>query len=248
MLEDRKSPGISQTARSATAHIENPGVLASMLGIIRRDLLLAFRRRQDLANPLVFFVIVITLFPLGVSPEKSFLASAAAGVIWVAALLATLLSLDSLFRADYEDGALEQLLLIPQPLFLLVLGKVLAYWLVTGVPLILLSPLLAIMLHLDVQLLPVLLLSLLLGTPVLSLIGAIGAALTVGLRFGGVLLSLLILPLYIPVLIFGTGTVQAAANGMPVQGSMAMMGALLLFALVTTPFAAAAGLRISIAN
>jgi heme exporter protein B len=225
-----------------------PGVWQSFVAVIKRDLLLAFRRRQDLANPVVFFVIVISLFPLGVSPDKTFLATAAAGVIWVAALLATLLSLDSLFRADYEDGALEQMLLSPQPLFLLVLGKILAHWLVTGVPLILLSPVLGIMLHLDESLLGTLVLTLLLGTPVLSLIGAIGAALTVGLRVGGVLISLLILPLYIPILIFGTGTVKAAATGMPFTAYLAIQGALLMLAIVLSPFAAAAALRISVAN
>ena len=225
-----------------------PGMLQSLFAIIKRDLLLAFRRRQDMANPLVFFVIVISLFPLGVSPEKTFLATAAAGILWVAALLATLLSLDGLFRADYEDGALEQMILSPQPLFVLVLGKVFAHWLVTGVPLILLSPVLGIMLHLNESLLGVMVLTLLIGTPVLSLIGAIGAALTVGLRVGGVLLSLLILPLYIPVLIFGTGAVQAAEAGMPVAAYLAMQAAILVLALVLTPFAVSAALKISVSN
>ncbi len=216
--------------------------------VVKRDLLLAFRRRQDLANPLIFFVIVISLFPLGVSPDPVFLATSAAGVVWVAALLATLLSLDAMFRADYEDGALEQMILTPQPLFLLVLGKILAHWLVTGLPLILLSPILAIMLHLDESLLSILVLTLVVGTPVLSLIGAIGAALTVGLRVGGVLISLLILPLYIPVLIFGTGTVQAAAGGSEYAGFLAIQGAILMLALALAPFAAAAGLKISVSN
>ena len=225
-----------------------PGMASSLVAVIKRDLVLAFRRRQDLANPLVFFVIVVSLFPLGVSPEKSFLATAAAGVVWVAALLATLLSLDSLFRADFEDGALEQMILSPQPLFLLVLGKVFAHWLVTGVPLILLSPILGLMLHLDEKLLGILVLTLIIGTPVLSLIGAIGAALTVGLRVGGVLLSLLILPLYIPILIFGTGTVQAAGAGMEYHAYLAIQGAIFMFSLVISPFAAGAALKISVSN
>lgn len=223
-------------------------MLQSLLATIKRDLLLAYRRRQDLANPLVFFVIVISLFPLGVSPDKTFLATAAAGIVWVAALLATLLSLDGLFRADFEDGALEQMVLSPQPLFLLALGKIIAHWLVTGVPLILLSPVLGIMLHLDEGVLGVMVYTLLVGTPVLSLIGAIGAALTVSLRVGGVLLSLLILPLYIPVLIFGTGAVQAAEAGMPTEAHLAMQAAILVLALVLAPFAVAAALKISMSN
>ncbi len=220
----------------------------AFFAIVKRDLMLAFRHRQDLANPLIFFVIVISLFPLGVSPDHEFLSKAAAGVVWVAALLATLLSLDSLFRADFEDGALEQMILTPQPLFMLVLAKILAHWLVTGLPLILLSPILAIMLHLDELFVGVLVLTLLIGTPVLSLIGAIGAALTVGLRVGGVLISLLILPLYIPILIFGTGTVQAASAGMEYSGFLAIQGAILMLALALAPFAAAAGLKISVSN
>lgn len=228
--------------------INLPGFRQSFFAVIKRDLLLAFRRRQDLANPVVFFVIVVSLFPLGVSPEKAFLSTAAAGVVWVAALLATLLSLDGLFRADYEDGALEQMLLSPQPLFMLVLAKVIAHWLVTGVPLILLSPVLGLMLHLDQAVLGIMMLTLLIGTPVLSLIGAIGAALTVGLRVGGVLISLLILPLYIPVLIFGTGAVKAAAAGLQFEAYLAIQGAILMLAIVMSPFAAAAALKISVSN
>ncbi|MBK8973744.1 MAG: heme exporter protein CcmB [Hahellaceae bacterium] len=219
--------------------------MTAFISVLRRDLLLAFRQRQDLLNPLLFFVITCSLFPLGVSPESEFLAQSAAGILWVAALLATLLSLDMLFRADFEDGALEQFMLSPQPLYLLVLAKILAHWLVTGLPLIFLSPLLAVMLFLPSEQIPLLMLSLLLGTPVLSLIGAVGAALIVGLRGGGVLLSLLVLPLYIPVLIFGTGVMQAAAASMPYNGQLAMLGAFLLLALVLAPVAAAAALRIS---
>ncbi|PID41967.1 MAG: heme exporter protein CcmB [Proteobacteria bacterium] len=216
--------------------------------VLARDLLLAFRRRQDLANPLLFFVIVVSLFPLGVSPDKAFLQEAGAGVVWVAALLSTLLSLDGLFRADYEDGSLEQIVLSPQPLFLIVLAKVLAHWLVSGVPLIFLAPVLGIMLHLDGDQIAILCLTLLIGTPVLSFIGAIGAALTVGLRVGGVLISLLVLPLYIPVLIFGTGTVQAVTDSISVSGYLAIMGAMLVLALTLSPVAAAAGLKISLSS
>jgi len=223
-------------------------VTAAFWSTLRRDLILAYRRRQDIINPPVFFVIVVSLFPLGVSPDKTFLVSAGAGVVWVAALLATLLSLDSLFKADFDDGSLEQLLLSPQPLFVLVLAKITAHWFVSGLPLLLLSPVLGVMMYLDGGSIKMLMLTLLLGTPVLSLIGAIGAALTVGLRVGGVLLSLLILPLYIPVLIFGTGTVEAASNGLPVGGYLAVMGALLVLAATLSPLAAAAALRISTSN
>lgn len=224
------------------------GLVGAGVALLRRDLLLAFRQRQDLANPLAFFVIVITLFPLGVSPGADFLSEAGAGILWVAALLATLLGLDHLFRNDFEDGSLEQWLLLPQPTYLLVLIRVLAYWLVTGLPLVLLAPVLAVMLQLPGNLIGILCLTLLLGTPVLSLIGSIGAALTVGLRGGGVLLSLLVLPLYIPVLIFGTGTVVAAANGLPVAGYLAILGAICALAFVLAPLAAAAALKISVSN
>lgn len=224
------------------------GFFSACLALLQRDLVLAFRQRQDLANPLVFFVIVIALFPLGVSPETGFLREAGAGILWVAALLATLLGLDHLFRNDYEDGSLEQWLLLPQPTYLLVLVRVLAYWLVTGLPLVLLAPVLAVMLQIPGNLIGILCLTLLLGTPVLSLIGSIGAALTVGLRGGGVLLSLLVLPLYIPVLIFGTGTVGAAAEGIPVTGYLAILGAISAITLVLAPLAAAAALKISVAN
>jgi heme exporter protein B len=232
----------------------NPGnarrgsALALFTATVRREFLLSFRRKSDLANPLIFFVMVATLFPLGVSPEPDFLAQLAPGVIWVAALLATLLSMDALFRSDYEDGSLEQLLLSPQPLFVLVLAKVAAHWCMTGLALTLMAPLLALMLFLPADGMAGLLLSLLLGTPTLSLVGAIGAALTVGLKKGGVLISLLVLPLYIPVLIFGTGAVQAAVTGLPLAGYLALLGALLALALVLAPVAIAAALRISISS
>lgn len=218
--------------------------MSAFLGLLRRDLRLGVRRRGELLNPLLFFVLVASLFPLGVGPGPTILATIAPGVIWVAALLATLLSMERLFRSDFEDGALEQLLLSPYPLPLLVLAKVLAHWLVTGLPLLLVSPLLGLLLHLPAEAVRTLPLALLLGTPVLSLVGAIGVALTVGLRRGGVLLTLLVLPLYVPVLIFGTAAVAAAAAGLPVSGQLALLGALLALALSLAPFAAAAALRI----
>ncbi|MGO1501927.1 MAG: heme exporter protein CcmB [Marinobacter sp.] len=226
----------------------NVGALAAMRGVFARDMKVAFRQKQDLLNPLLFFIMVVTLFPLGVSPEVSFLSVAGAGILWVAALLSVLLSLDHLFRHDFDDGTLEQLVLQPQPLFLLVLAKTLAHWMLTGLPLVLLTPVLGVMLHLEGNSIAVLCLTLLIGTPVLSLIGAIGAALTLGLRSAGVLLSLLIIPLYIPVLIFGTGTVAAAAEGASVGAYLALMGAFLMLALTLAPFAAAAALRISLSN
>ncbi|WP_409523381.1 heme exporter protein CcmB [Nitrincola sp. MINF-07-Sa-05] len=219
-----------------------------LLATIRRELLLAFRRRSDLVNPLIFFLMVATLFPLGISPEPSVLTLLAPGVVWVAALLATLLSMDSLFRSDFDDGSLEQILLSPQPLFMVVLGKVMAHWIMTGLPLTLIAPVLGIMLFLPTEGMGGLMLSLLLGTPTLSLIGAIGAALTVGLRKGGVLISLLVLPLYIPVLIFGTAAVEAAVTGLPVAGHLALLGALLALGFSLAPLAIAAALRISVSG
>jgi heme exporter protein B len=219
--------------------------LAAFLGVLRRDLQLGIRRRNELLNPILFFILVVSLFPLGVGPGPQMLREIAPGVIWVAALLATLLSMERLFRTDFEDGALEQILLSPHPLSLMVVAKVLAHWLVTGLPLILVSPLLGVLLYLPDEALEILPLTLLLGTPVLSLVGAIGVALTVGLRRGGVLLTLLVLPLYVPVLIFGTTAVVAASAGLPVSGQLALLGAMLLLALTLAPFATAAGLRIS---
>jgi heme exporter protein B len=214
----------------------------------KRDLVLAFRRKSELVNPLIFFLIVVTLFPIGVSPEPQFLAELAPGLLWVAALLSTLLSMESLFKADFDDGSLEQLLLSPQPLFMVVLAKVSAHWLMSGLALTLVAPILAVMLFLPAEGMPGLMLSLLLGTPTLSLIGAIGAALTVGLRRGGVLISLLVLPLYIPVLIFGSSAVQAAITGLPLGGYFALLGALLALALALAPLATGAALRISVSG
>ncbi|WP_300631114.1 heme exporter protein CcmB [Pseudomonas sp.] len=214
--------------------------------LVAREARLLCRRPAELANPLVFFAIVIALFPLAVGPETKLLQTLSPGLVWVAALLSVLLSLDGLFRSDFEDGSLEQWVLSSHPLPLLVLAKVLAHWAFSGLALVLLSPLLALMLGLPIECLPVLLLSLLLGTPVLSLLGAVGAALTVGLKRGGLLLALLILPLYIPVLILGSGALQAALMGMPVTGYLLWLGSLAALAVTLTPFAIAAGLKISV--
>ncbi|RMR32522.1 ABC transporter involved in cytochrome c bioproteinsis [Pseudomonas syringae pv. coriandricola] len=214
--------------------------------LILREARLLARRPAELANPLVFFALVIALFPLAIGPDTQLLQALSPGLLWVAALLAVLLSLDGLFRGDFEDGSLEQWVLSPHPLTLLVLGKVLAHWVFSGLALVLLSPVLALMLGLPVQCLPVLMLSLLLGTPVLSLLGAVGAALTVGLKRGSVLLALLILPLYIPVLILGSAALQAALQGMPATGYLLWLGSLTVLAITLTPFAIAAGLKISV--
>lgn len=226
----------------------NHGLGLALASLIKREVTIAFRRPQDVANPLIFFVLVLILFPLGVSPSPEFLRPAAAGVVWVAALLATMLSLDRLFKNDFDDGSLEQLVLSPEPLYLLVLVKLLVAWALVGLPLILLSPVLATMMSLPPESIPVLMLSLLLGTPTLMLIGGIGATLTVSLRSGGVLISLIVLPLMIPVLIFGTGTVQAATEGLPIAANLALLGALLALALTLAPFACSAALRMSVAN
>lgn len=218
----------------------------AFLAIIRRDLLLAFRRRAEMANPLLFFVMVVTLFPLAVGAQPNLLQAMAPGVIWVSALLAALLSLDSLFRSDFDDGSLEQLLLSPHSLPVLVLGKIVVHWLVTGLPLLLVAPLLALFLGLPERAMPTLWLTLLLATPMLSLIGAIGVALTVGLRRGGMLLSLLVLPLYIPVLIFASSAVDRAASGLPVTAQINILLAMLLLALVLTPLPTAAALKMSV--
>ncbi|WP_292977072.1 heme exporter protein CcmB [Nitrosomonas sp.] len=213
--------------------------------IIKRDLLLAMRRRSDVLTTLFFFIIVVSLFPLGVSPEPDILRIMASGVVWVAALLASMLSLGRIFSGDYADGTLEQMLLSPVSLAELVTGKTIAHWLVTGVPLVLMAPVLGIQYDLPGNALLVLTLSLLLGTPVLSLIGAIGAALTLGLRGGGVLVSILVLPLYIPVLIFGTSAVEASSTGMEFGAHFSILGAFLLVSIVFSPWATAASLRIS---
>lgn len=223
-----------------------PGVWSGFWATFKRDSLIAIRHRGEMANPIMFFLMVITMVPLGISPEKAVLAMLAPGMIWVVALLATLLSLDGLFRSDFEDGALEQLLMSSQPLYFQVLAKVLVHWLVTGLPLTLMAPLLGVMLSLPSEGYAPLVTSLLLGTACLSLIGAIGAALTVALRKGGLLLSLIIMPLYIPVLIFGASAVNSAIEGFPIGGQLAVLGAFLAMAIVLAPLAAAGALRISV--
>ena len=214
--------------------------------VVRRDLLLAWRRRSDVATALLFFVIVTSLFPLGVGAEPNLLRAIAPGVIWVAALLSSMLSLSRLFAADHADGTLEQILLGAAPLGVVAAAKAAAHWIVAGLPLALIAPLLAAAYDLPAPLWPVLVLSLLLGTPVLSLIGAIGAALTLGLRGGGVLLSLLVLPLYVPVLILGAGAVDMASAGMGGEGQLLLLAAMLVAACAFAPWAIAAALRISI--
>jgi len=221
-------------------------MLDAALCIVRRDLLLALRRRSDVATALLFFVIVASLFPLGIGAEPNLLRAIAPGVIWVAALLSSMLSLSRLFAADYADGTLEQMLLGAAPVGVVATAKALAHWLVSGLPLALIAPLLALQYDLPAALYPVLALSLLLGTPVLSMIGAIGAALTLGVRGGGILLSLLILPLYVPVLILGAGSVDMASAGMGGEGQLLLLAALLVGACTLAPWAIAAALRISI--
>ncbi len=215
--------------------------------VLHRDLLLAMRRRTDVLTTLFFFVIVVSLFPLGVGTETATLRILGPGVVWVAALLASMLALERLFAADYEDGTLEQMLLANQPLPLLVLAKVTAHWLLTGLPLVLIAPLVGMQYRLPDTAIEVMMLALLLGTPVLSLIGAIGAALTLGLRGGGILLSLLILPLYIPVLVYGAGAVEVSGVDLAdTRPYLMLLGAFLLAALALAPPASSAALRISI--
>jgi heme exporter protein B len=221
-------------------------MLKTLNCVIRRDLLLAFRRRSDVLTTLFFFVIVATLFPLGVGPEAALLRTMAPGILWVAALLASMLALGRLFALDYSDGTLEQLLLSFEPLTVIVIGKVIAHWLVSGLPLVLLAPLLAVQFDLPRESVAVLFFSLLIGTPVLSLIGSIGAALTLGVRGGGVLVSLLVLPLYIPVLIFGAGAVGAEASGLGSSAHLLLLGGVLAGAAALAPWATAAALRISL--
>ena len=213
--------------------------------VVYRDLLLAARRPADVLTALIFFVIVVSLFPLGVGPEPQRLREIASGVIWVAALLASMLSMPRMFAADYADGTLEQMLLSASPLGVIVVAKVFAHWLMSGLPLVLISPILAIQYGVDPVSMAFVPLTLLIGTPVLSLIGAIGAGLTLGLRGGGVLLSVLVLPLYVPVMILGTAAIEAAAGGLSPYPHFLVMGALLVIAAAFAPWAAAAALRIS---
>jgi heme exporter protein B len=229
-------------SRDAT---QAPGLLKGFAAIVRRDVLLAWKRPGDVLNPLFFFAMVSTLFPLAVGPSTEQLQFSGPGVVWVAALLATLLSLNSLFLGDYEDGSLDQLLLSPQPLPLLALGKAIAHWLITGLPLVLAAPLIAITFQMDPAAISVMMTTLGFGTISLSLLGSVGAALTVGLHRGTALLSLLILPLAMPILIFGARTVALAASGDAVAAGVYFLAAYCMLALTLAPFATAAALRIS---
>ena len=226
--------------------MNNPRLMDALWAVASRDLLSALRHRADLMTTLIFFVIVASLFPLGVGSETALLRLMGPGVVWVAALLASMLALARLFAGDYADGTLEQLALAPHPLTLLVLAKIAAHWLVSGLPLVIVAPVLGLQFDLNADALLVLLASLLLGTPTLSLIGAVGAALTLGVRGGGALLSLLVLPLYVPVLIFGAGAVEASAAGLGAAAHLSLLGALLLASLVFAPWATAVSLRIAV--
>ena len=214
--------------------------------LVWRDLILAWRRRADVLATLFFFVIVVSLFPLGIGPERETLKMIAPGVVWVAALLASMLSLGRMFGNDYQDATLDQLLLTPQSTYMIVLGKTLAHWLVSELPLVIIAPVLGLQFGLSENSLAIIVLSLLLGTPVLSLVGSIGAALTLGLRAANVLVALLVLPLYVPVLIFGTGAVQASVNGTSPQAWLLLLAATVVLSLVFAPWATSAALKISV--
>jgi heme exporter protein B len=226
--------------------MSGPSLLAAARAQAQRDLRLVWRRRGDAAQPLLFALMVVALFPLALGSDPAQLARIAPGVLWVAVLLAGLLTLDSLYRSDVEDGSLEQMLLAPVPLAWLLAVRVLVHWATTALPLVLVTPLLAQLLYLPGELLPVLMVSLALGTPLLSLMGAVVAALTVGIRRSGMLLALLALPLFLPVLVFGAGSVMAAAQGLPWLGALLLLGAGLALAVVLAPLAAAAAIRIAL--
>ncbi|WP_455242024.1 heme exporter protein CcmB [Petrachloros mirabilis] len=226
--------------------MSNAGLTQAFVGVVRRDLLLAIRRRSDVATTLIFFVIVTTLFPLGIGPDASVLRTIAPGIIWVAALLSSMLSLQRLFMSDYTDGLLDQMVLSPHPLAVLVGGKIVAHWIIAGLPIALLAPLIGLQFGLGPSSIAVLVGTLLLGTPTLSLLGSIGAALTLGIRGGGALTALLVLPLFIPVLIFGAGAVEAYESGLGIEGNFSLLAAGLLFGAVLAPLAAAAAVRIAV--
>ena len=226
--------------------MKTSSLLNAFGAVIKRDLLLAYRFRAELINPLAFFVMVITLFPLALGAEIALLKRIAPAIIWVAALLASLMSIESLFRADYDDGSLELMVMTPHPLSILVMAKVMGHWLTSSVPLLFIAPLMGMMLHMDADIIGVLMLTLLLGTPVLSLIGGIAVALTLGLRKGGALLAILVLPLYVPILIFASSAIDAAMTGFPVSGHLSMMCAILFLALTLTPLPTAAALKMSL--
>lgn len=219
---------------------------SALLALVRRDLQLVWRRRADALNPALFALMVVTLVPFAIGPEPAQLARIAAGIVLVAVLLAGMLALDTLFRADYDDGTLEQLVLSPHPLALLLAGRILVHWVTTALPLVLVAPWLAMMLYIPDQVAPVLLVALLLATPLLSLIGAVCVALTVGMRRSGILLALLVLPLYVPVLIFAAGACDAAALGLAHAAPLLWLAAALVLALVLAPLACAVALRISL--
>jgi len=226
--------------------VSRPSASAAFASLLKRDLLLAFRRKAEMFQPLIFLLVVVSLFPLGVGPSPQLLASIAPGVIWIAALLATVLSLETLFRSDYEDGTLEQFAISGHPVTVIAFSKITAHWLVAGMPIVLLSPLLALWMNLPADGLGILMATLALGTPVLSLVGSIGGALTVSLKRGGQLLSLLVFPLYVPLLIIATNAVSASLAGLPYNGQLGLMAAGLVAALTLAPFATAAALRLSL--
>ncbi len=226
--------------------IKQTTTAAAFRATLKRDLLIAFKKKNDVVNPFMFFVIVVSLFPIGISPDSDRLSEIAAGVIWISVLLASMLSMDNLYRSDYEDGSLEQLLLSPHPLFFMVLAKNLSHWLVSGLPVVLVSPLLAYMLNLPQAAYFTLICSLLIGTPIMSLVGSIAVALTVGLGSRGLILAVITLPMSVPVLIFGTLSVQASLNNTSPAGYLALMLAMLAVAVSLAPLASATALRISV--
>ena len=218
----------------------------AFIATLKRDLLVAFKRKNDIVNPFMFFIIVCSLFPIGISPDPERLGEIAAGVLWISALLASLLAMDSLFRNDFEDGSLEQLLISPHPLYFLVLAKNIAHWLISGLPVVIISPVVAYMLSLPSDSYGTLFATLLIGTPVLSLVGSIGVALTVGLGSRGLILAVITLPMSVPVLIAGTLTIQETLNGASLLGYIAILGAMFIGSLTLAPLASATALRISV--
>ena len=228
------------------ANVVSGSLSRAFFALLRRDLLLAFRRRTELLFPVIFLLVVISLFPLGIGPGPQLLARIAPGVIWIAALLATVISLDALFRSDFEDGTMEQFVISGHPLTLIALAKILAHWLVAGLPIVLLSPLLALWMNLPMESLGVMILTLAIGTPILSLIGSIGVGLTISLKRGGQLLSLLVFPLYVPILILATAAVMAVSDGLPYGAFVGLLSAGLVVSVTLAPFAASAALKISL--
>tara|TARA_B100001250_G_scaffold399025_1_gene407949 strand:+ start:3186 stop:3875 length:690 start_codon:yes stop_codon:yes gene_type:complete len=227
-------------------NLKQASIFQAFIVTLKRDLLIAYKRKNDIVNPFMFFLITSSLFPIGISPDPSRLGEIAAGVLWISALLASLLAMDNLYRADFEDGSLEQLLMSPHPLYFLVLAKNIGHWLVSGLPVVLISPLIAYMINLPQESYSVLFVTLLIGTPILSLVGSIGVALTVGLGSRGLILAMISLPMSVPVLIAGTLAIQETANGAPLAGYLAIMGAMLLGSITLAPLASALALRISV--